>query len=79
VRSCRLTATAPDGSTHTTQLSWTLDDIARGLSDDEIDAKFHALNRDFMPTRQREELVRMVRHCDDGSTRVRALVDQLFI
>jgi 2-methylcitrate dehydratase len=79
VRNCRITATATDGTTHVGHLFWTLDDIARGLSDEEVDAKFHALNRDFMPARQRDAVIRAVRGCHADRMRVRALVDLLFL
>ena len=48
VRNCRITATMKDGATHQAQIGWTREDIARGLSDAEVEEKFAGLTRDVM-------------------------------
>lgn len=78
VRNCRITAQTSDGSFQSHHF-WTKEDIARGLSDEEIDAKFHQLNRDLIPSAQRSRIIDTVRRCDDGSVSVRDLVDLLYI
>ncbi len=78
IRNSRITAQTADGEFQAHQL-WTREDIARGLSDAEIDAKFHQLNRDLIPAAQRQTIIETVRRCDDGSVSVRDLVDLLYI
>lgn len=57
VRNCRLTATASDGRKVSAHLAWTQADIARGMSDEEIEDKFRTLTRDVLtPSRCRSLL-----------------------
>lgn len=78
IRNSRITAQTADGEFQAHQF-WTREDIARGLSDAEVDAKFHQLNRDLIPAAQRQTIIDTVRRCDDGSVSVRDLVDLLYI
>ena len=78
VRNCRITATLKDGSTQQAQIGWTRDDIARGLSDAEIEEKFAGLTRDVIePVRRRALIERLwkLETVEDVTT----VVDQLGI
>lgn len=57
VRNCRVTATLADGTTEVGHVFWTTADIERGLSDAEIEEKFHRLNRDVVPEWERKALI----------------------
>jgi 2-methylcitrate dehydratase len=78
IRNCRITAETAEGAFQSHHF-WTREDIARGLSDEEIDAKFHQLNRDLIPAAQRQRIIDTVRRCDDGSVSVRDIIDLLYI
>ncbi len=57
VRNCRLTATRSDGRNTSAHLAWTQADIARGMSDEEVEDKFRRLTRDVLtPSRCRSLL-----------------------
>jgi 2-methylcitrate dehydratase len=56
-RNCRLTATLKDGSTVSAEHTQTSEDMVRGLSDTEIEAKFHKLTGRFYPKKSREKLI----------------------
>jgi 2-methylcitrate dehydratase len=57
VRNCRMSASLSDGRTATAHLAWTQADIARGLSDAEVEDKFRRLTRDVLtPARCRSLL-----------------------
>ncbi|MGY8992268.1 MAG: MmgE/PrpD family protein [Rhodospirillales bacterium] len=56
-RNCRLTATLKNGSTVTAVHTQTSKDMIRGLSDSEIEAKFHKLNHRVYPEKVRNKLI----------------------
>jgi len=56
-RNCRLTATLKDGRTVTAVHTQTSKDMIRGLSDAEIEVKFHKLNRRVYPEKARNKLI----------------------
>jgi 2-methylcitrate dehydratase len=57
VRNCRISATMKDGTMHQAHIGWTRADIARGLSDQEIEEKFFTLTRDVMTESRRRALI----------------------
>lgn len=78
VRNCRLTATGRDGATHVEHLAWTAADIARGLSDQEIETKFAKLTRDILPAARRERLLETLWRLEEVDD-VGRVVDQLWL
>lgn len=56
-RNCRLIATLKNGKTVTAVHTQTSKDMIRGLSNAEIESKFHTLNQRVMPKRARNKLI----------------------
>ncbi len=78
VRHCRLTATGRDGKSHAAHLAWTQADIARGLSDAEVEEKFLKLTRDVLAESKRRDLLQALWRIDEAPN-VAAIVDRLAI
>jgi 2-methylcitrate dehydratase len=78
VRNCRLVATGRDGREHVAHLAWTAADIARGLSDAELEDKFQRLTRDVMTPPRRRALLEQLWRLEDVAT-VAEVVDRLAI
>lgn len=74
VRNCRLEATDRAGKTHVAHLKLTPEDIERGPSDAELEAKFLMLTRPFMPEAAARRLHEGLLAADSFD-RVRDLVD----
>jgi 2-methylcitrate dehydratase len=76
IRHNRLTATGRDGRSHVAHRFWTTADIARGLSDEEVEFKFSKLTRDILPANRRRRLLETLWRLDEIAD-VGAVVDQL--
>jgi 2-methylcitrate dehydratase len=78
VRNCRLAATGRDGRTHESHIAWTQADIARGMSDAELEEKFLRLTRDVLAEEKRRALLDALWRLDEAQD-VGAIVDRLAI
>ncbi len=76
IRSCLIEATDASGATHSALGMLTLDDIGRGPTDAQLEAKFHKLNADVLSQARRDELIQALWHVDELDD-VDRLVDQL--
>jgi 2-methylcitrate dehydratase len=76
VRNCRIVATGRDGREHVAHHAWTAADIARGLSDAELEDKFARLTRDVLPEVRRQALLALLWGLDEVAD-VASVVDQL--
>jgi len=76
VRNSRMVAIGRDGCEHVAHLAWTAADIARGLSDSEVEEKFAKLTRDLMVPARRRALLDLLWRLDELPDVV-ALVDRL--
>lgn len=78
IRNCRVTVTSDDGQSVDAHRKLSLQDIERGLSDDELLAKFDDLTAQVLSPDQRARLLDVVWHID-GLPRIRRLVDLLMV
>jgi 2-methylcitrate dehydratase len=78
VRNCRITATLKDGSTRQAHLAWSSDDLKRGPSDADIDAKVARLTRDVVPPDRLDRMLDALWNLDT-SPDVARTVDELGI
>ena len=69
-------ATGRDGREHVAHHAWTAADIARGLSDAELEDKFARLTRDVLPAPRRQGLLELLWRLDEVAD-VASVVDQL--
>jgi 2-methylcitrate dehydratase len=76
VRNSRIIATAKDGRQVVAHQFWTAADIARGLSDAEVEEKFAKLTRDVLPAPRRAKLLETLWRLETIPD-VSAVVDQL--
>lgn len=78
VRNCRMEAKTRDGASHVSHLKLTAEEVARGMSDEEIEQKFTRLTRDLVPPRERRRLLDTAWDLENLPD-VARLVDQLAI
>ncbi len=78
IRNCVLKATDASGTTYTAHGKLTAEDIGRGPTDAELEAKFHNLNAKSLPEAKRSELLEALWHLDETED-VRGLVDRLVL
>jgi len=78
VRNCRIIATLKDGGEAAAHVAWTAADIARGMSDPELEEKFAKLTRDALTEPRRRDLIETLWQVDKLSN-VSVLVDKLAV
>lgn len=78
VRNCRIVAIGKDGREHIAHHGWTAADIARGLSDEELEDKFQRLTRDMLTAPRRRALLDVLWRIEDVPN-VSAVIDRLSI
>jgi 2-methylcitrate dehydratase len=78
VRNCRIVATDRQGREHVAHHAWTAADIARGLSDQELEQKFQRLTRDVMTGPRRRALLDRLWTLDEAPS-VAGVVDLLAV
>jgi 2-methylcitrate dehydratase len=78
VRNCRIVAVRKDGSEVAAHVAWTAADIARGMSDGELEEKFARLTRDILTETRRHDLIETLWRVD-GLADVSLLIDKLVV
>ncbi|MGQ0664522.1 MAG: MmgE/PrpD family protein [Pseudomonadota bacterium] len=76
MRNCRIVGTGRDGREHVAHLKWTAADIARGMSDEELEDKVAKLTRDVLTGPYRRALLDLLWNLEKVPN-VAALVDRL--